>query len=194
MTMETDAEQWLKLRAEGFLRRAGLHEGQTVLDFGCNEGNYTKVAAGIVGPAGKVYALDEDDEALDKLKRQAAKRKLGNIRCLRVPKQGDIPLPARSVDVVLLYDVLHRGYFPERQQRRHVLKEVHRVLKPQGLLSLYPTHLGRYGMTFRRQTTEVKRSGFRLRGESRRKLVHDGSLVRGRVFTFRKKARDPRAP
>jgi len=189
MTMKRDAKKWVRHSAERFLRRAGVRAKQIVLDFGCNEGNYAKAAARIVGPAGKIYALDEDRKALGKLKREAGKRNLGNIECLHVSKDDNIPLPSLSVDVVLLYDVLHRGYLPEWEERERVLKEVHRILKPRGLLSLYPTHLKQYGMTFRRQIREVKGSGFRLRGESRRRLVHDGTLVRGRVFTFRKEHR-----
>ena len=97
-----------------------------------------------------------------------------------------VPLPPCSVNVVLLYDVLHRGYFPEARQRLAILRSVYAVLKSGGLLSLYPTHLKKYGMSFERILGEVKGTGFRLRNEARRRLVHDGNLVRGRVFSFTK--------
>lgn len=185
--MDVQACKWVAEKATVFLRRVGLKSGQVVLDFGSHEGNYAKAAARVVGTSGKVYALDKDRKTLNKVKRKAGKENLSNIEYLYGSEDGEILVPARSVDVVLLYDVLHRGYFPDIVQRLRVLQGVHRILKPSGMLSLYLTHLKKYGVTFHRQIREVKQSGFRLQGESRMTLVHDGSLVRGRVFTFRKR-------
>ncbi len=42
--------------------------------------------------------------------------------------------------VVLLYDVLHSYYFSVNE-RRKLLREVYRVLKPNALLSVYPEHM-----------------------------------------------------
>jgi len=42
--------------------------------------------------------------------------------------------------VVLLYDVLHSYYFSP-DERRKLLREVYRVLKPNALLSVYPEHV-----------------------------------------------------
>ncbi|MFO7899079.1 MAG: class I SAM-dependent methyltransferase [Planctomycetota bacterium] len=187
--MKPDAQAWLAQKAAGFLRRIGVSPAQTVLDFGCNTGNYTRAAAGIVGRAGRVVALDKDKESLEGLNKEAKKKGWKNVECLSVSADGAIPLAPGSVDVVLLYDVLHRGYFPEQPQRERALARIHRVLKPGGMLSFYPTHLRKYAMTFRRQLGEVARAGFVLDDESRRTLVHDGRLVRGRVFGFRKRAR-----
>ena len=184
--MEESARQWLADRAESFLRRAGVREGQTVLDFGCNKGNYAGPAASVVGPSGRVYALDRDAQALEDLKQEARQKGLRNIKCLEVSGGGDIPLPACSVDVVLLYDVLHRGYFPEAAQRVEILRHIYAVLKVGGLLSVYPTHLRKYGMSFAQIMGELRTAGFRLEKEARRRLVHDGNLTRGRVFSFSK--------
>ncbi|MFP4027903.1 MAG: class I SAM-dependent methyltransferase [Candidatus Brocadiia bacterium] len=185
--MEPDAEQWVQKQAVSFLRRIGIEANQTVLDFGCHHGNYTKPAAQIVGPDGKVYALDKDREVLTDLQNQVAESDLNNIEFLHVSEEDPIPLSISTVDMILLYDVVHRGYAPEPEQRARTLEEVHRVLKPDGRLSFYPTHLKKYGMTFRKQLREVRNAGFDLLGESKRKLVHDGRLVRGRIFTCSKK-------
>jgi len=184
--MEQDAREWLTSRAAAFLRRAGLEEGQTVLDFGCNEGNYAAPAARVVGEAGRVYALDKDAEAVQALREASRQKGLDNVECLRVAEDGRLPLPAGSVDAVLLYDVLHRGYFPERERRMKALGRIYRVLRPKGVLSFYPTHLKKFGMTFERALAEVRAVGFKLIGVSRRRLVHNGHLTRGRLFTFRK--------
>jgi len=187
--MDPAVEAWLANSATGFLMRVGLKRGQTILDFGCNKGNYAGPAARVVGHSGKVYALDKDIEALEKLGREVRKQGLRNIECRHVSENGRIPLPARCVDVVLLYDILHRGYFPEPEERIKMLKGLHRVLKTGGLLSLYPTHLKKYGMTFGRLLSEVEAVGFELKAEARRRLIHDGSLTTGRLFSFIKRGR-----
>ncbi len=183
---ETRTQTWLAARAAGFLRRVGLAEGRTVLDFGCNRGNYARPAARIVGLGGKVYAVDKDKKVLRELRRAAKHKGLRNMRCIHVSEDGRLPLRTGSVDTVLLYDVLHRGYLPEVAQRKHILQEIHRVLQPGGLLSFFPTHLKKYGLTFRELIREVRKADFKPRGESRRRLVHDGKLVRGRILAFRR--------
>jgi len=110
--MEADARKWLQKKVETFLRRTGLTQGQTVLDFGCNEGNYTIPAARIVGERGKVYALDKNKDSLKKLMRKVEKKRLRNIKPLHVQEDQKLPLRSCCVDAVLLYDTLHGGYFP----------------------------------------------------------------------------------
>jgi len=184
--MKAAARKWLQRKADRYLERIGIEEGQTVLDFGSNEGHYTIVAAGIVGERGKVYALDKERKPLGKLMQDARRKGLQNVQRLYVKEDQQIPLRPRSVDVVLLYDTLHRCYFPEVTQRKRVLRRIYRVLKAGGRLSYFPTHLKAYGVTFRKLLKEVDDVGFCLEHEHRRILIHDGKLVRGRVFSFRR--------
>jgi len=184
--MEADARQWLEKKVEAFLRRIGLREGQTVLDFGCNNGNYTMPAARIVGDSGRLYALDKNEDSLKGLMREVEKKRLRNIETLHVAEDRHIPLPRHSVDVALLYDTLHCGYMPDVAQRKRVLARIYSVIRPGGILSCYPTHLRKYGMTFKKLLKEIVDVGFRLEDEHRRVVIHDGKLVRGRVFSFKK--------
>jgi len=187
---KTTAEQkkvkaWLAESAEGFLQRAGVGQDQRVLDFGCHSGNYTLPVARIVGKRGMVYAIDKDKQMLRELRRTAKRNGLSNIEFVHMAGDGKLPLRRGLVDMVFLYDVLHRGYLPEAAQRKQVLENIYRVLKPGGLLSFYPTHVKKYGLTVEKLLREVRKVRFKLRGEARRRLVHDGKLVRGRIFTFR---------
>jgi len=184
MGSEEEGSRWLATRAEGLLARVGIRQGHAVLDFGCNKGNYSQPAARLVGPTGKVYALDKNEEALERVARTARENGLRNIEFLHVDESGRLPLAPGSIDIALLYDVYHRGYSPQAKQRQDVLRRVHRVLKCGGLLSLYPTHLRQYGMTMGRVVQEVTDAGFRLCQTARRRLVHDDKLVRGRVLSF----------
>jgi SAM-dependent methyltransferase len=101
-----------------------------------------------------------------------------------VPVLVDIPIPDATIDVALVYDVLHGGYFPESKQRIAVLQEIRRVLKPDGLFSLYPTHLKKFNLTYNQILEEVQETGFQLEDKARRRLVHDGIFTRGWVFNF----------
>lgn len=119
------------------LEDLGMRAGMTVLDFGCGPGGFSLAAAQIVGPAGLVYALDVQPAALDLVCRRAARRGIGNVR----PLLGDeiAHVPQQSVDIVLLYDVVH--IHPEPATNQTILARVHRVLKPDGSLSVRDRHL-----------------------------------------------------
>jgi ubiquinone/menaquinone biosynthesis C-methylase UbiE len=132
---------WLRLR-ERFrdpiaeLLTNGLEAGNTVLDFGCGIGSYAIPAAEIVGNSGLVYALDVHPLAIRAVERRAEEANLTNIRTIL--SNGDTALPDGSVDVVLLYDVLHS--VPEKQV---LLEELCRVLRPGGHLLVKPDHMTR---------------------------------------------------
>ena len=178
----------LKENVEKLLRNVGIKEGQTVLDFGCGaDGNYTIPAARIVGRKGRVYSIDKEAKSLLKLVKKSKSERLENIAGIVPSGELTIPLANKSVDVILLYDVLHLGYFSEAVSRTRILNEAHRVVKPKGFISVYPTHLRKYAMTFRKVLREIKDAGFDLKGEIYRRLVHDNRLVRGRIFKFSKK-------
>jgi ubiquinone/menaquinone biosynthesis C-methylase UbiE len=185
--MAAQADRWVRDRAQPLLKRVGVRRGICLLDFGCWEGRYALPAARIVGDGGRVYAVDKDKAPLRVLKRAADREGLRNIEAIHVPPDGSIPMRAQVADLALLYDVLHAGYLPEKAQRESRLREIHRVLKPGGRLSCYLTHLKEFRLTFGELLGEIESAGFRLRGESRRTLLHSDNVVRGRVFSFEKR-------
>jgi ubiquinone/menaquinone biosynthesis C-methylase UbiE len=121
-------------RAE-VLKEVGIRAGSRVLDFGCGPGSYVVPVADLVGPSGKIYALDIRPLSLEMVRKRAAKRHLANV--VPVRSDGQTGLLDRSLDVILLYDVFH-----ELEQPEAVLKELHRILKPDGVLSFSDHHLG----------------------------------------------------
>jgi len=139
--VKSSVRKWLEESIEKVLKHIGIEKGQKVLDFGCGHGNYTIPVARLVGEQALVYALDEDKATLDQLMSKVKSIGLKNITRLDPLDKTRIGLDNESVDVVLLYDVLHYYYFPKENDRRQLLREVYRVLKPNGLLSFYPTHL-----------------------------------------------------
>ena len=122
------------LPRKNVLKEVGIKPGFTVLDYGCGPGSYIIATAELVGKSGKIYALDIHPLAIQKIRNIASKKQLTNLETIYSDcKTG---LPDNSVDVVLLYDILHNLSEPDG-----VSEELHRVLKPNGILSFSDHHM-----------------------------------------------------
>jgi len=124
---------WLRPPAK-ILEEEGVRSGMTILDFGCGPGGFSLSAAELVGPEGLVYAVDIHSLAVKSVQRGAEKRGFKNIRM--VSGGGLANVPEESVDIALFYDVLHD--LPEPVL---ILMGLHRVLKPNGVLSIRDHHI-----------------------------------------------------
>ena len=113
----------------------GLGPGIHVLDYGCGSGSFSIAAAVLVGPEGVVYAVDIHPLAMRMVQRASSRRGLTNIRTIQTER--DTGLESQSVDAALLYDTFHGLTDPDG-----VLVEIHRVLKPNGILSFSDHHMG----------------------------------------------------
>lgn len=190
--MTDDIKRWLAKDGKIFLDKVGIKEGDILLDFGCGEGHYTIPSAKLVREKGRVYALDEDGEVLDELMKIAKLESLENIEPIKTSGELKIPMEDESVDVVLLYDVLH--YMDER---RKIIDDVYRVMKPGGLLSVYPKHhssdsplRGLANLTLKDIIKEIEEAGFGFEKRYFKRLVHDNNYDRGYILNFRKGRHD----
>jgi ubiquinone/menaquinone biosynthesis C-methylase UbiE len=161
-----------------------------VLDFGCRVGHYSIPAALTVGPSGMVYALDKHQEPLDELVRKAQGFSISNVRTIRTSEDIDIPLASNTIDVVLLYDVLHYFAPPGRQK---LYEEADRVLKTAGLLSVYPKHTLQdmpskefADVRVSDIEREIQIAGFESCGHLNATVSHDDSLEFGLLLNFKK--------
>ena len=118
----------IPFKPEEEVRKLDLQEGQKILDYGCGIGSYTFPAAKLVGEKGRVYALDKQPLAIKKIEKKAQEETFYNIDTILSDR--DTGLPDESVDVILLYGVL-----PEIEDKESLLKELYRILKPNGYLS-----------------------------------------------------------
>jgi ubiquinone/menaquinone biosynthesis C-methylase UbiE len=116
------------------VKEVGIKEGFHVLDYGCGSGSYVAAVAELTGKSGKIYALDVHPLAIEMVKKIVAKKRLTNVETIISDRKTG--LPDDSIDVVLLYDVFHDLTDPNG-----VLAELHRVLKPDGILSLSDHHM-----------------------------------------------------
>jgi len=116
------------------LAEVGIRPRSRVLDYGCGTGSYIRDSARLVGDEGVVYALDVNPLAIYAADRIAAREGLRNVRTIL--SNCATGLPDMSVDVVLVYDVLH-----DLSNRDDVLREIERILKPDGILSVSDHHM-----------------------------------------------------
>ena len=101
-------------------------EGKTVLDLGCGSGPLTQLCSQKVGDNGKVIAVDFSIQELELAKKRV---KATNVNFLCEPAH-QISISDSSVDVVLCHLALAL-----MQPLEPVIKEIRRILKPNGIFS-----------------------------------------------------------
>ena len=106
---------------------------------------------------------------------------LKNIERMETLGKLEIELTDESVDVVLLFDVFHSYYFPQAGDRRRLLGEIYRIMKPPAFVSVWPKHMES------ETEDEVKKANFYLEKEISGTLIHDSkNLETGRILNFKK--------
>jgi len=125
-----DAVEWA-LGVGNPVRYAFLEQGERVLDVGCGGGIDTILAARRVGPSGGAVGLDILEEMCERGRRHAAEAGVGDWTEFRQGEMESIPLPDRSVDVVISNGVLNLS-----ARKSRALAEIHRVLVPGGRICL----------------------------------------------------------
>jgi ubiquinone/menaquinone biosynthesis C-methylase UbiE len=145
------------------LKAAGLEKGQNVLEVGCGPGFFTIPAARIVGNKGHVYAVDIHPRAVARVNEKIEKEALKNVTpmCINASNTG---LVGGSVDLAFLFGLRYVAGGLEK-----VISELHRVLKPGGILSFEKTRGSEADLV-----DELERGGFACTGK------------KGRIFLFTK--------
>lgn len=112
------------------LKEAGLKQGFNVIDYGCGPGGYITSASELVGEEGKVYAVDINPLAIQSIKNIIIENNLTNVETILI--ECKMKLPNNSIDMVYLFDFFH-----ELLNHEPIIKEIYRVLKIDGIFSLY---------------------------------------------------------
>jgi ubiquinone/menaquinone biosynthesis C-methylase UbiE len=134
----------LDQRIEGF----GIREGMTVVDYGCGPGRYTIRFSKLVGGQGKVYAVDVQELALETVKRKMNAQGLANV--IPVLARGyQTGIPDHVADMAFALDMFFGVSDPVAR-----LAEIHRIVRPDGVLILDDGHQSR-----ERTLEKLNRSG-----------------------------------
>ena len=106
-----------------------VSRGQVVADLGCGPGYYALPLAELVGPEGKVYAVDSDQKCIQELEKRAAKHGFHNIEAHATSASDLSFIKDRSVDFVFA-----NGLLCSMAPKQHdsAVIEIRRILKPKG--------------------------------------------------------------
>ena len=113
-----------------FFDLAALQQGETVIDLGSGSGMDTLIAAGLVGPTGRVVGVDFTIEQLTKARRLAAEAGANHVE-FREGRIENLPADDESFDCVISNGVINLS--PDKQR---VFAEAARVLRPGGRLAI----------------------------------------------------------
>jgi len=112
------------------LKALNIKPGQVICDMGCGNGFYSLKLAKLVGPSGKILAVDIQPEMLHLLKERAKAADVKNVELI-LGTTVDPKLPSAGVDMILCVDVYHEFSNPEE-----MLAAMRKSLKPGGRLVL----------------------------------------------------------
>jgi len=116
------------------LDQFNIENGFIIVDFGCGPGSFVEHASKLVGNNGKVYAVDVHPLAIKAIKEKAKSKTLANVApVLSIGYPVDID--SHIADVIYALDMFHHI-----KDTRGFLKELHRLLKPNGTLFIESGH------------------------------------------------------
>jgi SAM-dependent methyltransferase len=118
-------------RALDAWRRAGFTTRQTLLDVGSGPGYAALDLAEIVGPGGRVVALERSARFLDALRSAAVRNGLSNIALRQIDLDAD-PLPAEGA-----HGAWVRWVFAFVSRPRELVTRIHAALRPGGALVIH---------------------------------------------------------
>ena len=84
----------------------GVKPGMVIGEVGAGTGRVTVWLADAVGPSGKVYANDIDEEALDHLRSRCKREGLNNVETI-IGTVEDPRLPLRALDIAFMTNTYH---------------------------------------------------------------------------------------
>jgi predicted methyltransferase len=148
-----------------------LKRGSAVADIGCGPGYYTFKFADLVGPEGKVYALDINDKHVEYVAGLAKKYGVANIE--PIISQPNSICVSNPVDLAFMCSLYHIVYAASTESVRSAfIDSIKKVLKDDGTLVIADnalvenTQLPYHGPYIAKELiiAQMKHYGFRLTG------------------------------
>jgi ubiquinone/menaquinone biosynthesis C-methylase UbiE len=166
-----------KLHINQVMDLLGIAPGKSVADIGAGSGWFTVRAARRVAPAGMVYAVDINPDAIQYVEDRAKKENLTNVKTV-LGTAGDSRLPPDSVDAVLLLKTYH-----EVAQPVELMKNLLGTLRPNARVGIIDRKGNgeNHGVDKKVVVQEIESAGYRL-VEEHDELVKDDKMDYFLVF------------
>lgn len=125
----------------------GIQPGQRVADLGCGGGFFSWYFSRAVGPEGKVYATEINDDALKYLDRFIQRAHVKNIKTIAT-RMNDTGLAENSVDVIFMCSMYHAVYITDIEFVKDAfIESLHKALRPGGRLIIVDNSISEPGQT-----------------------------------------------
>jgi ubiquinone/menaquinone biosynthesis C-methylase UbiE len=136
-----------------------VEEGMTAMDVGCGPGLYAIEMALMVGPTGRVIAVDLQDGMLQLVRNKVTGTEIENRMVLHKCEERSLGL-SEEIDFVLAFYMVH-----ELPDQSAFFNEIHANLKPTGRLLVVepPFHVSK--RAFEETINNARNAGFKVTDE-----------------------------
>ena len=117
-------------KVEEVIAKLALKPGMIVADIGAGSGLFSRPLAKAIGPSGKIYAVDIQQDLLDVINKRSKDEGICNIQTV-LGEFDDPRIPTRNVDIAFINDVLHHI-----QNRAVYLKALGTYVKAGGRIAI----------------------------------------------------------
>lgn len=160
------------------LKEIGLRKSMHFIDLGCGPGYLTIPAAEIVGPEGKVYAVDISEKYIGHVKRKMEELDLKNIILLNTEAWRLNAVPPNTIDICLIFLSLH--HFSKKLE---TIFEVTRKLKKGGRLIVYESDLDvciwlGHGIRMKEIQSIALEAGLRILHLNKKKTIYKLDMIK----------------
>ena len=133
-----------------------VSSGQTAIDIGCGFGYFSIALARLVGPNGKVIALDVQSKMIEKAQRRSERKSEAEQIEFRVCSEGRLGVE-EPADFVLAFWMVH-----EVADQRRFFSELKTILKDTGSMLIAEPKVHVSARQFGRTVEIAEESGFRV--------------------------------
>jgi ubiquinone/menaquinone biosynthesis C-methylase UbiE len=130
------------------LDQFGIERGQRVVDYGCGPGSYLRRASELVGPRGRVLAVDIHELAIKAVMKRIDREQLHNVTAV-LAGGTSARLPDDTADVIYALDMFHMVREPAV-----FLSELNRICKATGVLYIDNGH-----QSWKEASSKIRSSG-----------------------------------
>jgi ubiquinone/menaquinone biosynthesis C-methylase UbiE len=117
-----------------YIARFGIKQGDIVVDYGCGPGAFIQKASLLAGENGTVYAVDLHEMAISAVNELIKKKNLKNVKPV-LADGNRVAISDKIADIVYAIDMFHMV-----KESDVFLKEIHRIIKNEGILIIEDGH------------------------------------------------------